>query len=232
MFAIPHRLAIGIHAYKESPNLMNDPYRNFARFYDRLFEPLNRSLRLLGLKMFPPVEGMRVLDAGCGTGAHLEIYRQTGCALFGIDTSPSMLKIARMRLGGKADLHMGNAAEMPYRDETFDLAISMLTLHEMAHSIRKGVIREINRVLKENGRILLIDFHPGPIQPIQGWLTKPIILLAEMAAGRKHFRNYRHFMSIKGLPTLVGQNLWKIEKQKIVGGGTLALFLLRKGPME
>jgi ubiquinone/menaquinone biosynthesis C-methylase UbiE len=52
----------------------------------------------------------------------------------------------------------------------------MLVLHEMGHSTRIDVLAEMKRVLKENGRILLIDFHPGPIQPFQGWLTKLVIL--------------------------------------------------------
>jgi ubiquinone/menaquinone biosynthesis C-methylase UbiE len=85
----------------------------------------------------------------------------------------------------------------------------------------------MKRVLKNSGRILLIDFHPGPIRPFKGWLTKLIIFLSEVAAGREHFRNYRHFMTIKGLPALITEHALVVEKQRIVSGGALALFLLR-----
>ena len=104
----------------------------------------------------------------------------------------------------------------------------MLVLHEIDHLIRLAVIDEIKRVLKPSGKILLIDFNPGPIQSFEGWKTKAIILLSVIAAGRKHFRNYRHFMSINGLHNLIESAALVIEKQKIVGGGPLTLILLRK----
>jgi ubiquinone/menaquinone biosynthesis C-methylase UbiE len=81
-----------------------DSYRRVAGIYDKLFEPLNRRLRLLGVRMFPPVQNMKVLDVGCGTGVHLDIYRRSGCELYGIDNSPSMLDVARTRLGEDAKL--------------------------------------------------------------------------------------------------------------------------------
>ncbi len=67
----------------------------------------------------------------------------------------------------------------------------MLVIHEMEHPIRLAVLDEIKRVLKPDGRILLIDFDPGPVEFFEGWRTKAIILLSEIAAGREHFRNYR-----------------------------------------
>ena len=207
--------------------MREDPYRFVARWYDRLFEPMNRGLRLLGLRMFRPKEGMSILDVGCGTGVHFEIYQRYRCDMYGIDPSRSMIDIARERLGDRVELCLGDASEMPYEDRSFDLVIAMLALHEMNHSTRSSAIGEMKRVLKNSGRILLIDLHPGPIRPFKGWLTKLIIFLSEVAAGREHFRNYRHFMTIKGLPTLITEHALMVEKQRVVGGGALALFLLR-----
>jgi ubiquinone/menaquinone biosynthesis C-methylase UbiE len=171
---------------------------------------------------------MSILDVGCGTGTHLEMYQRYRCNLFGIDSSPAMLDIAREKLGDKAALYLGDATEMHYDDNSFDLVILMLVLHEMKPQTRTHVIKEMKRVLKDDGHILLIDFHPGPIQAFEGWRTKAIIFLSEIAAGREHFRNYRHFMSIRGLPAIIEENGLVVKKQKIVGGGALALFLLQK----
>jgi ubiquinone/menaquinone biosynthesis C-methylase UbiE len=205
-----------------------DPYHRVAGIYDRLFEPLNSGLRLLGVSMFPPEERMRVLDVGCGTGVHLEIYRRFNCKkLYGIDTSPSMLDVARSRLGKNAELRLGNATEIPYESDTFDLVLCMLVLHEMDQPTRNSVLAEIKRVLKTDGHILLIDFHVGHARPLKGWLIKPIILLSEVAAGIRHFRNYRHFMSIRGLPRLIEESQLTQIRSKIVAGGTLALYLVR-----
>lgn len=208
--------------------MVQDPYRRVAGFYDRIFEPINRGLRIIGLRMYRPKPGMSILDVGCGTGVHLELYNRYQCELFGIDTSASMLDIARGRLGDDADLRLGDASHMPFEDRAFDLIITMLVLHEMDHITRSAVIDEIKRILKHDGHLLIIDFHPGPIQPFKGWLTKLVILLSEIAAGRQHFRNYRHFMDIKGLPVLIEQHSLHIEKHKVVAGGALALFLLSK----
>ena len=208
--------------------MSNDPYRLTSGIYDRLFEPMNRGLRVLGFRMFIPPRGGSILDVGCGTGIHLEMYQKFRCRLFGIDASPSMLEIAQARLGGGAQLRQADAAQMPYDSKSFDLVLSMLVLHEMDDDVRTNVLNEMKRVVKSDGRILVIDFHAGKPDPFRGWLSKLVILISELSAGRSHFRNYRHFMGIGGLPTLIKRSQLEIEKTKIVGDNTMALYLLRK----
>jgi ubiquinone/menaquinone biosynthesis C-methylase UbiE len=207
--------------------MIEDPYKRVAGLYDRLFEPMNRGLRVLGFRMFIPPRGGSILDVGCGTGLHLEMYQKYDCSLYGIDTSPSMLEQARIRLGESADLRLADAAQMPYEAGFFDLTLCMLALHEMDADVRSEVLDQITRVTKHKGCILLIDFHAGKPRPLKGWISKLVILLSEVAAGRRHFRNYRHFMSIGGLPALIAESHLAIEKEKIVGDNTLALYLLR-----
>ena len=208
---------------------MKDAYRNVAGMYDRLFENMNKGLRMAGLRMFRPSKGMNILDVGCGTGTHLEIYQRYGCNLYGIDLSPSMLEVAQARLGETAQVELGDATNMPYEDNKFDLIISMLSLHEMIQKTRSGVITEMKRVLNVDGRILLVDFHPGPYQPLQGWISKVIIFFSELAAGKEHFRNYRQFIAAKGLSTLMADNSLEIEKQRILAGGTFEIILVKRG---
>ena len=117
-----------------------------------MFENMNKGLRLAGVRMFRPSQGMNILDVGCGTGTHLELYQRYQCKLYGIDTSPAMLEIARARLGDSAQLDQGDAATMPYEDHQFDLIVSMLSLHEMPAPTRSGVVTEMQRVLKKDGR--------------------------------------------------------------------------------
>lgn len=205
---------------------MQDAYRYTARIYDRLFDNMNKGLRMAGLRMFRPLKGMNILDVGCGTGTHLELYQRYESNLFGIDLSPSMLEIARRRLGSSARLDLGNATSMPYDDHMFDLSISMLSLHEMSHPTRLDVLSEMKRVIKDNGHMLLIDFHPGPYQPLQGWISKIVIFLSELAAGREHFKNYRQFMAAKCVPGLLPGKQLAIEKERVLAGGTFAIHLV------
>jgi ubiquinone/menaquinone biosynthesis C-methylase UbiE len=206
-----------------------DPYRYSARWYDRLFESLNKGLRVLGLRMHRPRRGMAVLDVGCGTGAHLEIYQRFHCQLVGLDPSPAMLAVARRRLDGAASLQRGDAAHMPYGDGAFDLVLCMLSLHEMDPATRAAGLGEMARVVKPGGRLLLIDYHPGRLRTLQAWRTQAIILLAEVGAGRRHFRNYRGFLRAGGLPALLPPHHLALEDQRIVADGPLALCLVRPG---
>jgi ubiquinone/menaquinone biosynthesis C-methylase UbiE len=206
--------------------MMKDQYQKYAMRYDAFVEPFNSALRRIGLKMFPPKEGMLVLDIGCGTGTSLRLYHDAGCRTFGIDRSPSMLVIARNKLDRRADLRLGDASQMPYPDGVFDLVVAMFILHEMPGEIRPLVVSETVRILKPEGRILLIDYHCGRKSFPQGWFYKTVIVFFEIAAGRRHFKNYRDFMAKKGLSELIASQRLTIEKKKIVSGGNIGLYLL------
>ncbi len=204
--------------------MIRDPYNKLAKYYDSFIEPFNTILRKILLKMYLPKEGMHVLEVGCGTGTNLILYQQAGCEVSGIDLSPSMVKVACKKLGDQADIQLGDASQMSYSDGIFDIVIAMLTLHEMPGHIRLPVIAEMVRVMKQDGLILLVDFHPGPIRFPKGWLYKIIILFFEITAGREHFRNYRDFIAGNGLIPLIEKNNLSIEKEKIVSGGNLVLY--------
>ena len=138
-----------------------------------------------------------------------------------------MLEIARQKVGNRAELRLGDASQMPYPDEIFDLVIAVLALHEMRAPTRSAVISEAKRIVNQDGRILVIDYHPGPIQFPSGWLSKGVITFFEVMAGGEHFRNYRDFLARRGLPSLITTHQLAVDKMKIVNGGSLGLFLLR-----
>ena len=207
--------------------MKKDPYRHFAQRYDSLFQPMNSGLIAIGMKLNPPQAGMHILDVGCGTGTQLAMYQQTGCVVTGIDKSPSMLQVAKQKLGNTAVIQKADATQMPFADNSFDLVTATLVIHEMAPAVRDEVIAEIKRVMKENGRILFTDFHPGPLRFPKGWTSKIFITISEILAGRDHFRHYRHFMAQQGMPPLVAKHGLTIEEQKIVSGGNMGIFLLR-----
>ena len=109
---------------------MNDPYRNIARFYDAVVEPFNATLRRYVVKVARPREGMKVLEIGCGTGTNLELFADAGCEVAGVDLSPSMIDLAKKKLGDRADLRLGDASQMPFEDDSFDLVVSFLAYQD------------------------------------------------------------------------------------------------------
>lgn len=92
----------------------------------------------------------RILDVGCGTGANLEMLAHYGTAE-GVDVSPDALAFCRER--GLTNLSEGPAENLPFPDQTFDL-VTGLDLVEHLDSDVAG-LREMHRVLKPGGRILL-----------------------------------------------------------------------------
>jgi demethylmenaquinone methyltransferase/2-methoxy-6-polyprenyl-1,4-benzoquinol methylase len=170
---------------------------------------------------------MKVLEVGCGTGTNLILYEKAGCDVFGIDLSPAMLDVARGKLGQGADLRVGDAAEMPYADGSFDLVSAFLTLHEMSPAIRTAVMAEMVRVMRRKGRILLVDYHPGPVRFPKGWLFKSLIVFLEISAGREHFRNYRDFLARQGLPGLVSAHGLSVKTEKVLSAGNMLACVAR-----
>ena len=85
---------------------------------------------------------------------------------------------------------------------------------------------EMMRVIKKEGRILIVDFHPGSIHFPQGWFYKAVIFFFEVAAGYEHFKNFRKFISLNGIPGLIESQSLILEKVKIVGGGNLGIYVV------
>jgi ubiquinone/menaquinone biosynthesis C-methylase UbiE len=203
---------------------VGDAYGRLARWQDALLEPLNRPLRDIALRVAPAREGARVLDVGCGTGTQLERYLKAGCVVSGVDMSEAMLARARSRLGADADLRLMSAESLPYEDASFDLVLASLMLHELTAEARDTVVREMVRVLFPAGRLLVIEFHPGPWRMPKGYLYRAISLLAESIAG--HRDRSAAFLAAGGIPGLAARMGLPIEHTKVVAGGNMAFYVL------
>jgi ubiquinone/menaquinone biosynthesis C-methylase UbiE len=206
---------------------MKDEYRRVAPIYDFLLDGFNEGLRGIGLRVYPPKAGMSVLDVCCGTGAQLQAYKARGCSVRGMDRSPAMLARSMRKLGGDSILE-ADARAVPFADASFDLVLCTLALHEMDPEDRPVVLSEMARVVDPAGKVLVIDFHAGPVRFPKGWISKTGIFVAELTAGRRHFRNYRRYIRMGGLPPLWGGAGLTPLKEKVVGGGTFAVTLLEK----
>jgi ubiquinone/menaquinone biosynthesis C-methylase UbiE len=200
-----------------------------ARWYDVVFEPLNRKLKAIALRMAPPRAGQRVLDVGCGTGATLELYRAAGCELWGLDASPAMLEVAARRLGSSADLRTGDATAMPYDDHFFHWVVLTLVLHEMAPTVRAATLAEAARVVATDGRVLVVDYAAASRRRLRGLPLTALITFVERAAGGDHWRGFRHFVT-HGAAAASGRSAGlEVEVERQLGHGNLAVTVLRPG---
>jgi ArsR family transcriptional regulator len=114
-------------------------------------------LRLLGYGMLG-----RALDIGTGTGRLLEFLAPRLQAGVGIDASPTMLALARVRLA-KPDLshltvRQADMYALPFRDASFDVVLLHMVLHSAEDCA--AAIAEARRVLAADGRLVVVDLAP------------------------------------------------------------------------
>jgi ubiquinone/menaquinone biosynthesis C-methylase UbiE len=200
---------------------------SIARWYDPIFERLNRGLRVLASRVVPPEEGLNVLDIGCGTGSQLALYQAGGSQVFGIDLALPMLIVAKHKLNHMAGLVNGDVLAIPYPDHTFDLVIGSLFIHQFDPVLRAAVLKEAMRVLTPSGQILLIDFHSPEKRSLTGYPMYLFISVIEFFAGWEHFSNSRDFLTSGGIPSLAAELGLRNRKSIVVGNGNLGIYLLR-----
>jgi len=101
-----------------------------------------------------------LIDIGTGTGRILELMVERVSRGVGIDMSSGMLAVARSNLerADRQHIHVrkGDMYHLPIDDGSFDLAILHMVLHYSDNPV--DVIREASRVLRNNGRLIVVDF--------------------------------------------------------------------------
>lgn len=118
--------------------------------------------------------GQRVLDLGCGWAYGTLWARELGCRVTGIDLGFDQLGWACRSLpqGATLGLTQANAKELPFRDATFDRAVSVEMMEHVFRPDRERVFVEIARVLKPGGRVALST--PNSSSPIE--LAKRLVM--------------------------------------------------------
>jgi ubiquinone/menaquinone biosynthesis C-methylase UbiE len=94
----------------------------------------------------------RVLDVAAGTGSNLRYY-PAGTRTTAVDLSPAML--ARARRSGIGELAVMDAGQLAFPDASFDTVVSTLATCTFPDPV--AAIREMRRVAKPSGRILLLE---------------------------------------------------------------------------
>jgi ubiquinone/menaquinone biosynthesis C-methylase UbiE len=122
----------------------------------QIIPPITEHVRVVG-----DAAQVRLLDVGCGTGRTLhQIARaHPTMRLHGVDLSPAYIKTARKRLHDVNELTLAveNAEALPWADATFDVVTSVYLFHELPRNARRNVMREMRRVVKPGGLVVIED---------------------------------------------------------------------------
>jgi ubiquinone/menaquinone biosynthesis C-methylase UbiE len=142
-----------------------------AQRYDTQVEVLlNGTANAIRRQALPPLHEvfagrdqrhLKLLDAGCGTGRFLDSFKQAWPRLpaVGIDMSEAYVAEARLHLKRWCWIKfiVANGEAIPLEDHSQDAVTSIFMFHELPPKVRRIVFRELARVLKRGGRLVLVD---------------------------------------------------------------------------
>jgi ubiquinone/menaquinone biosynthesis C-methylase UbiE len=108
--------------------------------------------------------GQRVLDVACGTGYFARLLSRTvgpSGAVIGIDASPEMIHYASRKAArlDNCSFQVGAAESLGFSADSFDVVVSSLAMHHLPDDLQIVALREMRRVLRPGGTLLIADAH-------------------------------------------------------------------------
>lgn len=145
---------------------MNNEYDNESFFEEYAKMPRSREgLSSAGewhqlRPLFPPLEGKRVLDLGCGYGWHCKFAAEQGAAqVLGLDLSYKMIEQAKRRnKENQIEYRVCGIEEYEYPEDMWDCVVSNLALHYIENI--EEIFQKVHRTLKQDGIFLFNIEHP------------------------------------------------------------------------
>ena len=165
--AISSLVAKGIN--DQATALTRARYQRISPVYDKIEWLMERRLKPWRQKLWQSVPGPEVLEVGVGTGKNMD-YWPVGLDIVAIDLTPGMLDIARHRawsLGWDVDLRLGDVQSLEIPSASFDTVVATFVFCSVPDPV-KG-LREIGRVVRRSGQILLLE-HVRVDRPVIGTL--------------------------------------------------------------
>jgi SAM-dependent methyltransferase len=132
---------------------------------------------------FAGAKGKKVLEIGVGLGADHQRFAEAGAIVSGIDLTNRAIEHTRRRfelLGLASDLRQGDAENLPFADNTFDVIYSWGVIHHSPDTPRAA--RELMRVLKPGGRYAVMIYNRWSVIGLVLWLRYGLIGLKGLRA--------------------------------------------------
>jgi ubiquinone/menaquinone biosynthesis C-methylase UbiE len=130
-----------------------------------------------------------VLEIGAGTGAHTRSLLETGAFVVATDISSNSLQIIKKiykEYSDKLSTKVADMESLPFNNETFEVVCSAGSL---SYGDNQVVMNEINRVLKPNGIVIIVDsLNENPLYIINRWIG--------------YYRGTRSLSTLRRMPTL------------------------------
>ncbi len=143
---------------KEYYSLIKKWFAIWAPFYDIIAMPISK-IRDKVVNFANARVNSKILDVATGTGKQAFAFAKRGFDVTGIDLSEDMLKVAIKKNKYKnARFEIADATNLRFEGNSFDVSCVSFALHDMPLVIREKVLKEMVRVTKPKGTIMIIDY--------------------------------------------------------------------------
>ncbi len=164
-----------------------DTASSFYGFFDFFSRGLFTEAAAQLSRIIPMGPRTDILEVFCATGLFSRILAGTGARVSAVDISPLMIQRAKREARGAGiDFCVGDAADLPFRDDSFDLVVAARGLHAMPRPVRDSVVSDIRRVC--GGWALFME----PKRP-EGALGRAVMGTLERLEGG--YEDYREFIA-------------------------------------
>lgn len=193
---------------------MNKEYNWMAKGYDAFMTVFPLWKKWIK-KVIPHIHGNKILEVSFGSGYLMTKYASQKYEIYGIDYNEKMLEITQNKMNKlKINTHLskGNIENLPYPDNTFDTIIN--TMAFTGYPNGEKAMSELKRVLKPNGKLLLVDFDYPKNRNIFGyWIVKLWEKFGDI---------------IKDINSLLVKYGFDYELYSVGGFGSVQLFIAQK----
>lgn len=161
-----HGIHTHTHAPAQAPDTAGRTIR-WAKYYDLTVQALtlgqSSRLRAWTIDAAQIRAGETILDVGSGTGELTRAAKRAAGEsgrVFGIDASPEMIEVARTQAAReklKIEFRLEPIEHLTCADNSVDVVLSSLMMHHLPQDLKRAGLAEIYRVLKPDGRIVIVD---------------------------------------------------------------------------
>ncbi len=143
---------------KEYYSLVKRVFDILAPFYDIVTLPISR-IRDKVANFTDARSGSKILDVGTGTGKQAFAFAKRGHKVTGIDLSEAMLNVGKKKNKHEdVKFEIADATHLPFENNSFDVSCASFALHDMLSTIREKALKEMARVTKPEGKIVIVDY--------------------------------------------------------------------------
>lgn len=170
-------------------------YQRISGIYDLMETVPEIIFRPWRKRLWSLAEGPSILDLGIGTGKNMPYY-PSGAHITGVDLTPGMLAQAKQRadkLGLDVDLQLGDAQALEFQEDSFDTAVATFVFCSVPDP--EAGFKEIGRVVKPGGKILLLEHVRSeikPVGPIMDLLNPAAVRITGANINRRSVENARN----------------------------------------